>query len=517
MILVSGKEMKEIDRTAIEDFGISGLCLMETAGTGIFQAVQKEIKRNDTEDMKVLVICGAGNNGGDGYVVARKLIQQYVSVKVYSTVNPAKLQGDAKVNYQRLMEMDIHVSLLNYKEYRDFEQDVIQSDIIIDAILGTGLSRPISDEIEALFKIINQSSKKVFSVDIPSGVGAEKGEVYGSAIQAYKTITFQLPKIGCVLYPGAEYVGELNIVDIGIPQKIIDKNHSGIYTIEDKIIKNIIKPRKKELHKGSCGKLIIIAGSKGMAGAAVLTAKSALRCGAGLIKIAVPDSITDILQISVPEAICISLECLDKTQWHSERINAIMSNVSQCNAIAIGPGLGNNNEIKGLIQDMIKTRKPMVIDADGLNAICDDPEGVLEKGSPIIITPHPGEMSRLTGLDIKYINENRIEVTRNFSKKWGIIVVLKGARTTIGLPDGTVFVNTSGNPGMASGGSGDALTGIISSFCAQGIRAQDAAIAGVYIHGRAGDLMAEQYGEHGLCASDLTMGAALAIKEVLRN
>ncbi len=511
MILVSGKEMKEIDRTAIEDHGISGLRLMETAGIRVFEAIQKEL--ND-KDQNVLIVCGAGNNGGDGYVVARKLIQQFIPVKVYSTVNPNKLKGDAKANYQRLKEMGIDIYPLNHEENSNFKNDVDESDIIVDAILGTGLSRPVSDELVAVFNIINQSSKKIFSIDIPSGIGAETGRNYGSAIQANKTITFQLPKLGCILYPGSEHTGELIIVDIGIPQKIIDKNHSNIYTIEEKTIKNIIKPRQKELHKGNCGKLIIIAGSKGMAGAAVLTAKSALRSGAGLVKIAVPESITDILQISVPEAICISLKGSNSEQVNEENVERIIKNAMSCNAIAIGPGLGSHNDIKKLLKNTINTKKPIVIDADGLNAISDEPGQVLKKGLPIIITPHPGEMSRLTGLDVKYINENRIEVTRNFSKKWGIIVVLKGARTTIGLPDGTVFVNVSGNPGMATGGSGDALTGIISSFCAQGLCAEHAAIASVYIHGRAGDIMAKQYGEYGLCAGDLTIGTALAIKEI---
>lgn len=507
MILVSGNQMKEIDKKTI-DSGVSGLKLMETAGTKVFEAIQKEI---EDQSQSVLIVCGAGNNGGDGYVVARKLLLQFISVKVYSTVNPDKLKGDAQKNYQRYKEMGVNVLQYNHDNIEEFKKDVRQSHIIVDAILGTGLRGPVNDNIKSLINIINHSTKKIFSVDIPSGINAENGQSYGEAIQAYKTITFQLPKLGCVLYPGAKHTGELIVEDIGIPQEIIDKEHSSIYSIEEKLIKSIIKPRQKDIHKGNCGKLLIIAGSKGMAGAAVLTAKSAVRSGVGIVKVMVSEDINDILQISVPEAMSIPIKDL-------ENIEDITENLIDYNTIAIGPGLGTHKNIIKIIQNMIeKTDQPIVIDADGLNAIGHNAHKVFKKNNNIIITPHPGEMSRLTGLDIKYINENRIEVTRKFSKEWGIIVILKGARTIIGLPDGMVFVNTFGNSGMATGGSGDALTGIIASFCAQGIQAKNAAIAGVYIHGKSGNIMSKQYGEYGLCASDLTIGVALAIKELLNN
>lgn len=514
MMIVTGKQMKEIDRTAIEDYKIPGLKLMETAGHYVYEEIIKEIGQDKYK--KIVVICGAGNNGGDGYVVARKLKSNFFPVKVYSTVDIKKLSGDAKINYERLIELDVPVSVLDQSNVLDtFIEDVEEAEIIVDAILGTGITREVNKNLRMIFDVINNSSNKILSVDIPSGVGAEDGKIYGIAIKATKTITFQLPKLGCIFYPGAEYIGELVVKDIGIPKEVLKERSSDVFLIDKTLVKQILKPRKKDIHKGDCGKLLVIAGSKGMAGAAALACKSAIRSGVGIVKAAVPSVINDIIQISVPEAISVPLADNKKGQIETSCLNEILNHIKDCNAVAIGPGLGKNEDILKIINTIIKnTDIPLVVDADGLNAVGLNADTIFSLRNSIVITPHPGEMARLTGLDIKHINENRIEIAREYSRKWGIIVLLKGSRTVIALPNGKVYINTSGNPGMASGGSGDVLTGVLSSFLAQKFKIEDAVVAAAFIHGLAGDIMAEKFGEYGLAASDIATGTAVAIKEL---
>ncbi len=507
--------MKEIDRTAIEDYKIPGLKLMETAGTHVYDEI---IKVLDEDAGLICVICGSGNNGGDGYVIARKLANRFIPVKVYSTVPLEKLSGDAGINYEKLLELGIRpVVLSSSNKLDDFKNDMENSDIIVDAIFGTGITREVNDYMKAVFDIINGSGKKVISVDIPSGIGADDGVVYGAAVRASKTISFQLPKIGCILFPGAEYTGDLLIKDIKIPKDVIEKNNSQMYVIDENRVKKIIKPKKRDSHKGDNGKLLLIAGSKGMAGASVLAGKAALKSGIGLLKMAVPQSINDIVQISVPEAVCLPLGDTDTYKLNKTYIKEILDAAKECTAVAVGPGIGRSQDFSKALEIMIKELKgPLIIDADAINAIGSRADRFFsEIGGDRIITPHPGEMSRLTGLSIQDINQNRVNIAREYSEKWGIIVVLKGARTVVASPDGDVYINITGNPGMATGGSGDVLTGILSSLAAQNIEAKAAAIASVFVHGKAGDFVAAQTGEHGLTTSDLINGVGISIKSII--
>lgn len=517
MLVVTGRQMKEIDRTAIEEFGIPGLSLMEKAGNCLFEEVMQELKGDDFKE--VFIICGAGNNGGDGYVLARKLVNRYIPVKVYSTVDPEELTGDARINYERFIELDYGITVLNSQnEINKFQEEIQSEGLIVDAILGTGLTRTVENNIEEIIHIINDSKKRIYSVDIPSGIGADNGKVYKAAIKAHKTITFQLPKLGCILYPGAEYSGELVIKDIGIPNEAIQKNSPDIFLIDKDFVKNILPHREKDIHKGNCGKLFIIAGSKGMAGAAVLACRAALRSGIGLVTAGIPAGILDIIQISVPEAICKPLGNEENIEIDISCLTSILEGAQQSDVIAIGPGMGKNPDIQSIVKKLIEEAQvPLIIDADGLNAIGERADAFFKGDKSIVITPHPGEMSRLTGLDISQINENRIDIAREYSKKWGTIVILKGARTVIAIPDGKVYLNITGNPGMAAAGSGDVLTGILSSFVSQGFSVDKAAIAAVFIHGRAGDMMAEKFGEYGLIAGDMADGVGLAIKDLLES
>lgn len=497
MRLVKGKEMKEIDRLSIEKYGIASLKLMEAAGSSVYDEIIKEL---DGQDKKVIIICGKGNNGGDGYVIARKLTEKNISTKLYTTVDTDALKGDARDNYERLIDLGIQIE--DVYESKTFLEDILKSDIVVDAILGTGISREVDEKLKKIVEIINRSHRKVFAVDIPSGIGSDDGKIYGVAIKAYKTITFGLPKIGLILYPGADYVGELIVKDIGIEEKAIEEMDINTFIIDDKMVKDSIKKRYKDTHKGTFGKALIIAGSKGMAGAAILSARAALRSGAGLVTIAVNEAINDIIQMSVPEAITLPFKEIEER----------MKNFS---SIAIGPGLGENQGLFYWIENIVeKYDGPIILDADALNIIGNQADTIFSKNSKIIITPHPGEMAKLTGLSIKEINENKIDIGRAFSKKWGIAIILKGARTVIAFPNGEVYINTTGNPGMATGGSGDVLTGVLASLSGQVESIENAIISSVYIHGRGGDIMANKIGQYGLIAGDITMGVALAIKEL---
>ncbi len=515
-MVVTGRQMKEIDRMAIEDYQIPSLRLMESAGAYVFEEVMKELSE---ETKTVCVICGVGNNGGDGYVVARKLTHHFIPVKVYATGPIEKLAGDCKTNYERLAELGIHISVLDDDEkLQKLREDIKSANVIVDAILGTGITRSVSEYIKEVFEIVNNSGKKVISVDIPSGIGADNGEVFNAAIKAQKTITFQFPKIGCVLFPGAEYTGELLVKDIGIPEEVIRRNHSQIHIIDEDLIKQIIKPKKRDSHKGDYGKLLLIAGSKGMAGAAVLAGKAALRSGVGLLKMAVPESINDILQISLPEAICLPLSGSKSHKLDQTCLDELVAYSKTCSAMAVGPGMGKGKDFFDIMTRLTEEiNTPIVIDADAINAIGNDADDFFKRNPYMIITPHPGEMSRLTGLSIQKINDDRIRIARDYSKKWGIIVILKGARSVVASPDGCVYINVTGNPGMATGGSGDVLTGILSSFVAQKIERKEAAIASVYVHGKAGDIMAAKVGEHGLTAMDIAEGVGIAIKSIINK
>lgn len=514
MMIVTGKQMKEIDRTAIEDFKIPGLKLMETAGQKVYDVILEEIK--DLKSAEVTVLCGAGNNGGDGYVIARKLHSSFIHTKVYSTVDITKLSGDAKVNYLELIKLGVTVEEISGMNFEKLERDVLNSAVVVDAILGTGINRDIDEKTKDIIAFANVNSKKIISVDIPSGVGAADGKIYGTAIRAYKTVTFQLPKLGCVIYPGAEFTGALVVTDIGIPEDVIFSKASNYFLIDESYVKMMIRKRKKNIHKGTCGTLLIIAGSKGMAGAAILCARAALRSGAGLVKMAVPPALNDIIQISVPEAVCISLWDEDNEQNELKNLDILYQSACDSDAVIIGPGLGKSPCILKVIKKIIgECQLPVIIDADGINALQGALDILKKAKASIVLTPHPGEMGRLVGCPAKEINENRIDLPQRYAVEWGISLVLKGAATVVASRDRSLFINTSGNPGMATGGSGDVLSGIIASLAAQGIYYDDAARAGVYLHGRAGDIMAEKVGEYGLIASDLALGAALAIKEIV--
>ncbi|WIF95326.1 NAD(P)H-hydrate dehydratase [Caminicella sporogenes] len=513
MKVVLNEEMRKIDKTTIEKYGIPGIILMENAGLGVVEEIIKDFKR----DSNFTIICGRGNNGGDGFVIARHLYNKGYNVKVFIIGDSRDISKDALINFKIIQNLNINITnILDEKDLLKLKEGILSSTVVIDALFGTGLSSEVKGIASEVIKYINKYSKYIFSVDIPSGICGDNGQVCGVAVKADKTITFGLKKCGNILYPGAEYCGELILKDIGIPREVVDLMNLKFNIITEEIVKDSIPIRKKDSHKGSYGKANVIAGSFGMTGAAILTCKSALRSGLGLLRLYIAESLNFIIKTNVPEAITVPLGEIRKGVIGINNIREILEGTKDADVLTIGPGCGNTSELSEILKRIIgEVDKPIVIDADGLNVLSKNVEWLSKKKSEIVITPHLGEMSRLTGLSIEEIKRNPIEVAKNFAQKWNVITVLKSARTIIASPKGEVFINVNGNPGMATAGCGDVLTGIITGFIAQGIEPLKAAIISVYIHGLTGDRVAEKKGEYGLIAGDIIEKLPYTIKDVI--
>jgi NAD(P)H-hydrate epimerase len=508
-------EMKMIDRIAIEKYGIPGVVLMENAGKSVVDEIIKEFGFN----ANFTVVCGRGNNGGDGFVIARHLYDKGFKVKVFIVGDMKGIKGDSLINLNIIINMGVDIrEIISDDDLMKLKETVIDYPIVIDALFGTGLNKDVQGIRERIINIINRYSKYTFAVDIPSGIGGNDGKVYKAAIRANKTITFALPKCGNLIYPGAEYNGKLIIKNIGIPNKIIENIELSHNLIDLGIIKYNLPSRRKNTHKGNYGKANIIAGSSGMTGAAILTCKSALRTGLGLLRLYIGESLNHIVKTSIPEIITVPLREIRKGVIGINHIDRIISDTKEASVLTIGPGCGNTAEVSEIIKQVIaNVEVPIILDADGLNGLSKNIEWLSEKKTKIIITPHIGEMSRLTGIEIEEIQENLIKVARDFSQNWGVIVVLKGASTIIASPEGEVFINIKGNPGMATAGSGDVLTGIITGLVAQGLDPLEAAVTGVYIHGVTGDRVARDKGEYGLLAGDMVECIAYTIKDIVEK
>ena len=512
MKVVDGTQMKQLDRTAVEKYGIPSILLMENAGIAVTEEVLKAADQCSTKE--ILILCGLGNNGGDGFVVARQLHQRGLSVKVRVIGEIAKIRGDARVNYDILRK--IKVDIEQAADLEKLKLEIRESTLIVDAIFGTGLCQEINERIKQIIDEVNEANKVVISIDIPSGVFAKDGSLWGRAIQATKTVSLQMPKIGNINYPGADYTGELIVKEIGIPREaILD---AGIHTsiITHDVVRKILPQRKRDTHKGDYGKVYIVAGSTGMTGAAMLTCEAVLRSGAGLLKVAIPQSLNNIMEIRLTEAITVPLPELKKGVVGISDIEKIVKTMKQSDVIAIGPGSGQTRELEEVLRNIFEEAcTPIVLDADAINALAHRIEYLKQLQHPIVLTPHVGEMSRLTGLPVEEINRSRIEVARKYAKEWNATIILKGARTVVANPLGEIYINCTGNPGMATAGSGDVLTGIVTGFIAQGIQPFEAAMAAVYVHGKAGDRAAARLGEYGLMAGDIISELPYAIKEVV--
>jgi NAD(P)H-hydrate epimerase len=514
MQIVTSEQMQKIDHDAINVHGIPGLSLMERAGDACAEAIN--CRFGVTEAKSALIVAGKGNNGGDGYVIARRLHSSGWEVTVIVVADRVEITGDAAVNLDRLPE-GVTINFCSDPDSleREFTNSVRYT-VVVDALLGTGLKNEVAGVHLKAIEVINASNGPVVAVDIPSGLHGSTGIILGGAVRADLTITFAAAKLGHLLYPGAALIGELVVVDIGIPAEVMDQA-KGYEFIDAEAARVLLRPRSPVSHKGSFGHALILAGSTGHTGAAALAAAATVRSGIGLVTLAVPSSLNHILEIKTTEAMTLPLDDVGRGYLAAGALPQIIAGLEGKDAIAIGPGLSRERETSALVQSLVATvTLPMVIDADGLNAISEN-ISVLEyrESSVMILTPHPGEMARLADISVREVEADRIGVARCFATKHRVYLVLKGARTVIASPEGKIAINGSGNPGMASGGMGDVLTGLITSLLCQGYPPFDACRLGVFIHGYSADLMAGEKGEIGITATDVIENLPRTFKRLL--
>ncbi|MEJ6949517.1 NAD(P)H-hydrate dehydratase [Natronospora cellulosivora (SeqCode)] len=524
MIILKPDEMRKVDQAVIDD-GYPDMLLMEAAGRAIAEKLRflnDDCSHGDcncscSKSNRVLVFAGKGNNGGDGLVAARYLDMWGFDVKVVLLSELDELKESPLINYRLCKLRDIEVIILSKNKFSDLIDDIdyllSRSDIIIDALLGTGITGKPKKPYDKIIELINNSNAEVLSVDIPSGVDGETGKVESEAVWADYTMTLAYPKIGLTVYPGREYCGEIEIADIGIPDEYVYQQKAKHFILDKSEASFLLPARPNNSHKGSYGKVGVLGGSNGMAGAPTLTASAALRVGAGLIRVAVPDNIESIVATHMPELITVGLKDLG-TLYKVENIEKIENLMQESDVLAVGPGMGKSDCTDKIIEKIIEEYQgPLILDADGINSIKD--LNILKKrNNDIILTPHPGEMASLLACEISEVEENRIEIARNFACENQVYLILKGASTVIALVDGRIFINPNGNPGMATAGSGDVLAGILAGMIAQGVAVEDAVVLCPYLHGLAGDIAAEKLSSHGMAAGDIILHLSDAIKEL---
>lgn len=488
-------EMKDLDRRATEEFGISEDLLMENAGQAVYFVISQELRIRDN---KFVVFCGSGNNGGDGLVVARKIHSNGGEVKVCLLDDEVKFKGAARKNFEVVSRMPIEVSRVSSID--SVIPELFDCDAVVDAIFGTGLVRRVGGVYKDVIQLINESQSTVFSVDIPSGIHGNTGEVMGAAVQADYTVTFGLPKLGNMLYPGYEHCGKLYVSHISFPPALYNSG-----TIKVAINNPAELPeRAKDTHKGSYGKALFIAGSSSYLGAPYFSALSFLKAGGGLSYLATPKSISPFIASKGSEIVFVPQKETPAGSIALENKEELLEFSKTVDMVVLGPGLSLTSETQELVRKLApKIDKPLIMDGDGITAIAEDLGRIKSRKAPTILTPHLGEMSRITRMDITEINRNKIDVLQRTTKELNSIIILKGAHSLIGYPDGTVYINVSGNSGMATAGSGDVLTGTIAAMYGLGLPLDDAVRMGVFIHGFSGDVAAVDKGEDGITAQDI--------------
>lgn len=500
MYVVSSDEMKKIDSCAINEYKIPGIVLMENAARAVF----KHIERLGIK--KLLMLCGGGNNGGDGFALARLLITFGYDVSIYCFKELSRIKGDAKINLEILINMGVEIKT----SLEGLKEDIISSSLVVDALLGTGIRGEVSEIYKKVIEMINSYSSYTIAIDIPSGIDSNTGERLGECVYANETVTFECLKYGHLLLEGRKASGKVYVSRISIPKQCIEKQGINTYSSYENYPIDMLRVRDRDTHKGDYGRVYILGGSYNMSGAVILGAKAAMRSGCGLVTCVIPKSIIDRVGSCAIESTYIPVEEIDGCINPSrDEIDKIMD---KADAIAIGPGMGRANHLKNIIKYLLENyNKYMVIDADGINMIRDEKQSLIKARAEIVLTPHAGEMAGLTGLDVSYINQNRVAAAKKFALEYNCTFILKGSGTVV--TDGKrTYINTTGNPGMAAGGSGDVLTGITASFLAQGYEPYKAAAISSYLHGLAGDRAYESYG-FGLTAGDIInhMGESLKL------
>lgn len=514
MRVLNAKQMREADRRTIEDVGVPSIVLMENAGRQVVLAMQNAFEHLDA--LHVAVICGRGNNGGDGFVVARALLEREVETSVYLIGEAASVKGDARINLEILDNLGVDVvEVADAAAWELHGRELLSADVIVDALFGTGLGAPLGGLFETVIADVNASPRPVVAVDLPSGLSADTPDVPGPAMAASLTVTLGAPKLPLVLPPAEAFAGNLVIADIGIPDGVIagiDGPWVEILTKES--MRALVSPRSHDSHKGDYGRVLVVAGSPGKTGAASLAGFAALRSGAGLVTVAVPASSLATVAALGAEYMTLPLPEDEYGCVTADAVDVVLA--ERVDVVAVGPGLGRTPGVRAFVQGLFeRCGLPLVLDADALHAFVGDADRLVGRdGMDVIITPHPGEMAALVGGAIEDVQSNRLGMARDFAATHRLHVILKGHRTIVATPEGKTFINLTGNPGMATGGTGDVLTGAVAAWAAQLLDPEAACKLAVYLHGLAGDLAEADEGEIGMIAGDVASRLGDAVLEL---
>lgn len=504
------EQMRAVDRAASEIAGIPSIVLMENAAMACVREIEKSFC---IKGLRTAIFCGRGNNGGDGFAIARHLSNMGADVSVY-LVCCSDFKGDALINFEIINKMDIDIETISDTDNLNYI--ILSNDIVIDAIYGTGIHGAVSGVSYDVINEINEYARYTLSVDVPSGINSDSGEICGICIKADKTVTFAAYKVGMLMFPAADYTGEVTVADISIPGYILEEQNLNINVTDEKFVRENFPKRENNSQKGDYGKVLVIAGSVGMTGAAYLASQSAVISGSGLVTLALPSGLNNAMEAKTTEVMTVPLA---QTDGHiaQRSVEIILDRVDRADAVLIGPGIGRSADISGILERVLEYSKvPVIIDADGINAAAKNMNILSECTCPVIFTPHTVEMSRLTGLDKEYIEENRLTVSQEFAEEYGVSVILKGHHTVVTGQDGVQYINTTGNSGLATGGSGDVLAGITASIAARGVRAASAAAMAVYIHGLAGDIARDKYGIDSVTAANVMECISHALRQILQ-
>ena len=502
MRILTSAQMREADRFTIEDIGIPSLVLMENAGRQVVAAIEATYETHLAG--RVAVLCGRGNNGGDGFVVARTLLQRGVDTSVFVIGSLTDVRGDARTNLDILGRLGVTVvEIADEQTWELHFSEISQCTLIVDAILGTGLKSAVTGMLETVIADVNASDIPIVAVDLPSGLSADTPQLPGDCINAAMTVTLAAPKLPLVLPPGEAYAGDVVIADIGIPYEVIE-GLEGRYVdlLTPEQLRELIEPRTADAHKGDFGRVTVVAGSLGKTGAALLAGMGALRSGAGLVTVATPATCLPIVASMAPEVMTEPLAESEGgvAETAIERVLQLQQDVVAC-----GPGLGRTRDAAAFVRALVdRATVPIVLDADALTLLAEEPGRLVGRDDrDVTITPHPGEMARLAGVATDEVQANRLDVAADFATTHRVYVVLKGHRTVIATPTGRIFLNPTGNPGMATAGTGDVLTGMVAAWLAQLLDAESACRIAVFLHGAAGDLAESAHGQVAMTATDL--------------
>ncbi len=527
MKILTAAQMGEVDRLTTERYRIPSILLMENAGRSFAEELEKACPNLSSK--RILILCGRGNNGGDGFVAARYLALRNVAPAILLFSDPDKLKGDAKVNYDIVRAMDLPITILpTAAEAKTCLRKTAFPDVVVDALFGTGLSKPIGPDYRPIIDWIHQASAHAFiaAVDIPSGLFADSSTIPGPAVKAHLTVTFSALKLVHVMPPAADYAGKTILVPIGSPYALFENPGYKMNLMDAAQVRKALPPRARDSHKGTYGHVYVVAGSAGKSGAALMTGLAALRSGAGLVTLWLPKSLQQGVAGKFPE---LMTEFLPETEeGSSDRAGAgrVLEQLKNVESLVLGPGMTTHPSTRKLVWELVRhSPVPVVLDADGINAFVPPAEPLRnEEGMPVILTPHPGEMARLTGKKISDVQKSRLETARDCAARYRCHVVLKGFQTVVAAPTGEIFINNTGNPGMATGGTGDILAGMMGRFAAAWKHQKDHGnsadiadfiCAAVYLHGLSGDLAAAHQGMEPLIATDLLTYLHEAFKKVM--